>query len=401
MDNRGVAANDGLRPWPRIRDTWWVFGLAAVALGLFLLGFLVALRCGPWGCSGSLAMRLLDLDAVGGLPRLFTTVLFLGVGFLAWRARSSVDGPPRVWWGAMSAIAVGLAVAKAVSVHATFKNSVSPVLTLVGGLLLTGLALGALWVAGERWGVAAARPVVAAMALYAVVALGLDLLTGLAAAVQDRVGWLTVSGTAFVEELGEALAALLLLVTVRWQSPAATSAGPSSPCSGLLAGAVGGDGRAAGAGVGAVPAAGVARGVDVDVVAVLGRADAEPLPAVLDHDLRQAHRDRRRQLLEHRGVGPRVVQVQFAVVVGRVGTRPGQRQQLVEPGEDVVLRVGQRDGADELGGGRRAVGLAGGEVQRGAGREPLVVGAQEGARPLGVGRSALASSMASSIALDP
>jgi hypothetical protein len=66
--------------------------------------------------------------------------------------------------------------------------------------------------------VAATRPVVLALAAYAAVALGLDLLTALAAAVQDRVGWLTVSGATFVEELGEALAALLLLVTVRWQT---------------------------------------------------------------------------------------------------------------------------------------------------------------------------------------
>jgi hypothetical protein len=56
------------------------------------------------------------------------------------------------------------------------------------------------------------------MAAYAGVALGLDLLTGLAAAMQARVGRLTFAGSTFVEELGEALSALLLLVTVRWQS---------------------------------------------------------------------------------------------------------------------------------------------------------------------------------------
>jgi hypothetical protein len=218
MDDRAVAANDGLRPWPRLRDTWWVFGLAVTALGLFLLGFLVALRCGPRGCDGSLATRLLDIDAVGGLPRLFTTGLFLAVGFLTWRASGSVDGPRRAWWRAISVIATCLAVAKATSVHATLKDSVSPLPTLVGGLSLTALALGALWVAGRRWDVAATRPVVLALATYAAVALGLDLLTALAAAVQDRVGWLTVSGATFVEELGEALAALLLLVTVRWQT---------------------------------------------------------------------------------------------------------------------------------------------------------------------------------------
>jgi hypothetical protein len=222
MDDRRVAGNGGLRPWPRIRDTWWVFGLAVSALGIFLLGFVVALRCGPRGCSGSPAMRLFDLDAVGGLPRLFTTALFVGVAVLALRARRSAPGPAASWWAAVGAIATGLALAKVLSVHSTLKDSVSPVLTLVGGLVLTVVVLGLLRVAGRRWEVAAALPVVLALAVYAVVALGLDLLTGLAAAVQDHVGWLTVSGATFVEELGEALAALLLLVTVRWQS----SAGP-------------------------------------------------------------------------------------------------------------------------------------------------------------------------------
>src|SRR4051794_12917183 len=100
--------------------------------------------------------------------------------------------------------------------------------TLVGGVGLTVLVLGALWVSGRRWGVAGARAVVLAMAAYAAAALGLDLLTGLAAAVQDRVGWLTVVGTTFVEELGEALSALLVLVTVRWQSPAPGRRRPSA-----------------------------------------------------------------------------------------------------------------------------------------------------------------------------
>lgn len=227
MHDRAVLQEDGLRPWPRIRDTWWVFGLAASALGIFLLGFLVDLRCGPRGCHGSLVTRLLDLDAVGGLPRLFTTALFLGVAVLAWRARRSVHGAATTWWTAVGATATGLALAKIVSVHSTLENAVSPSLTLVGGLSLTVLALGGLWVAGRRRGVAAARPVVLAMAAYALVALGLDQLTDLAAAAQDRVGWLTVSGATFIEELGEALAALLLLVTVRWHSPAATGQAPA------------------------------------------------------------------------------------------------------------------------------------------------------------------------------
>ena len=218
MDDRAVAADEGLRPWPRLRDTWWVFGLAAAALGIFLLGFLVALRCGPRGCRGSSFSRLLDLDAIGSVPRLFTTALFLAAGALAWRASRSARGGSATWWTSVAVIATGLAVAKATSVHSVLKNSTSPLVAFAGGLALAGAALGVLWIAGRRWGVAATRPVVLAMAVYALVALGLDLLTSLAAAVQDRVGWLTVSGSTFVEELGEALSALLLLVTIRWQA---------------------------------------------------------------------------------------------------------------------------------------------------------------------------------------
>jgi hypothetical protein len=225
VHDRPVPLDDGLRPWPRIRDTWWVFGLAASALGIFLLGFLVALRCGPRRCHGSLVPRLLDLDAVGGLPRLFTTALFLATALLAWRARRSVQGAATNWWAAVAAIATGLTLAKAVSVHSTIKQDASPLPTLLASVLLTILALGGLWMAGRRWGVAATGPVVVALAAYALAALGLDQLTGLAAAIQDRVGWLTVSGAIFVEELGEALAALFFLVTVRWQIPTATGQG--------------------------------------------------------------------------------------------------------------------------------------------------------------------------------
>src|SRR5215218_2669868 len=216
VDDRVMARTDGLRPWPRIRDTWWVFALAVAGLGLFVLGFLIALRCGPHGCPGSLPAQLLNLDAVGGLPRLFTTGIFLGVAVLAWRGRKAADGARATWWAAVAVVAAGLALAKLVSLHAAVKNSMSPWLALVLGVVLAGVTLGMLWAAGRRWGVAAAPPVVLALAAYVAVALGLDLLTNLAAAVQDRVGWLTVSGATFVEELGEALAALVLLVTIRW-----------------------------------------------------------------------------------------------------------------------------------------------------------------------------------------
>jgi len=214
-----VQRDDGPRPWPQIRDTWWVFALAASALALFLLGFLVDLRCGWHGCRGSLTFDLLDLDGIGGLPRLFTTALFTAATVLAWRARRAAAGRAATWWTGITLIAGALALSKLTSLHSVLKDS-APWVTLIGGLVLTAVALTVLTVTGRRWGVAGFRLVVLALGAYAAVALGLDLLTNLAGAVQERVGWLTVAGSTFVEELGEAMTALLLLVAVRWAAAA-------------------------------------------------------------------------------------------------------------------------------------------------------------------------------------
>ncbi len=124
----------------------------------------------------------------------------------------------RLWWTGVAAIGALLALAKLVSAHSSGKG-ISAVATLVVGIFLTVVALGALAVTGRRWGVPATRPVVLALAIYAAVALGLDAVTSALVAVQDRVGVLShVAGT-FGEELGEALTALYVLVTVRWHLP--------------------------------------------------------------------------------------------------------------------------------------------------------------------------------------
>ena len=59
---------------------------------------------------------------------------------------------------------------------------------------------------------------VAVLALYAAAALGLDVVTGVAVLVQSQVGSLTGATATFVEELGEALSALLVLVVVPRQA---------------------------------------------------------------------------------------------------------------------------------------------------------------------------------------
>jgi hypothetical protein len=199
---------------------------------IFSVSLVVRVRCGLGRCTGSFAERLLRLDSLGGLPRLYTSGLFVAVAVLAWLARRRTTGRARLWWTAVVAIGGALAVAKLVSAHSAARG-ISAVATLVGGVVLTVLALGALAVTGRRRGIAPALPIVLALAVYAGVALGLDAVTSALMAVQDRVGLLSRVAATFGEELGEAMAALYVLVTLRWHLPPATlhggTAGLSRP----------------------------------------------------------------------------------------------------------------------------------------------------------------------------
>ena len=205
-------------PWPRLRESWWVFALAGIAVAIFPLALVVQVRCALGRCTGSLWERLLALDALGGLPRLYTSLLFAAVAALAWVAARRSAGRARLWWAAVAGIGVLLTVAKLLSAHSKAEG-VSAAATLVVGVVVTVLALGALTVTGRRWGIAATRPVVLALGVYALAALGLDAVTALLVAVQDSVGALTRAAATFGEELGEAMSALFVLVTVRWQLP--------------------------------------------------------------------------------------------------------------------------------------------------------------------------------------
>jgi hypothetical protein len=209
-----------LTPWPRLRDSWWVFTLAGAAIMIFPIALVVEIRCGRNRCGGTWWGRWFELDALGSLPRLYTTGLFAAVAVIAWVAVRRTDARVRSWWVAVAVIGVVLAVAKLVSAHSAAKE-VSALATLVLSVSGTVVALGALTLTGRRWGVAAARPVVIAMGLYAFASLGLDAVSMMLVGAQDRVGLLSHVAVTFAEELGEAVAALFLLVTVRWQVPTA------------------------------------------------------------------------------------------------------------------------------------------------------------------------------------
>ncbi|MGY1831730.1 hypothetical protein ACI8AA_15060 [Geodermatophilus sp. SYSU D01180] len=197
---------------PQWRPAWWVLLLGLTAIVLFRAALVVRVHCGTGHCAGSAAGRLLDLDAVGGLPRLFTTGVFVAVVVLAGRACRPATGRARLWWAAVAAAALALAVLKLASAHSLAKTETSPLTTLLLGLAVAVPSLGLLAVAGRAWGVAATARVVAALAGYALAALGLDVLTSRAGVLA---GGLAAAPAMFVEELGEALAAVAVMAVVR------------------------------------------------------------------------------------------------------------------------------------------------------------------------------------------
>jgi hypothetical protein len=210
--------------WRSVREAWWVGALALVAVALFSLGLAVRVHCRLQGCAWG-RDRYFDLDSIGGLPRLFTTGLFVALAAVAWvGARRSV-GHARTWWAGMALGGLVLAAAKVLSAHSTAKAASAEV-TLVVGLSVTVVVLGALWWTARRWAVAAGAPVVVALAVYAFAALGLDVVTGLVAAIHGEGGVVLDAVSTFVEELGEALAALLVLATVWWCLPRTAASRP-------------------------------------------------------------------------------------------------------------------------------------------------------------------------------
>jgi hypothetical protein len=199
-------------PPRRPRPARWLVALAGIGGLLFTVGLLVQVRCAVGECPASVARRLFDLQARGSLPRLFTTAVFVLVGLLAGLASARMHGRVRLWWSLVGAGGVVLAVAKAVSAHSTAEQDGGAPSTLAGGVALSVVALSILLWAGLRWSVPGAVPVSAALAAYAVAALGLDQVTGAVGSVWEDP---TLRAWAvFLEEGGEAGTALVLLATV-------------------------------------------------------------------------------------------------------------------------------------------------------------------------------------------
>lgn len=200
----------------------WLLLLAAVGGVLFTVGLVVRVRCAVGRCPSPIDRQLFSLDAVGGLPRLFTTVLFVALTVLAVRVAVRTEAPARWWWFVVALGGVGLTVAKAVSVHSSAERTDGRWVTLVGALLITLVGLPLLWWSGRRWSVPAAGSVTVALAFYAAAALGLDQLTGLIRQVSS--GPVALALATYVEEGGEAVTALVLVAVVTRWLPSRTAA---------------------------------------------------------------------------------------------------------------------------------------------------------------------------------
>lgn len=196
----------------RVRDDTWLWALAGLALGLFGVGFVVRWRCTTGACSLGGAEWVFDLDAVGGLPRLFTTGLFVASAVCAGLTAARSTGRRRLWWAAVALVGVGLVFAKLVSAHSVLEGWDGAGQTLVLGSIASLLGLPVLGLVGRAWRVPGSRDVVLALAVYALAALGLDRLT--AAVVYADPTPFAMAAATFVEELGEALTALTLLAVL-------------------------------------------------------------------------------------------------------------------------------------------------------------------------------------------
>jgi hypothetical protein len=205
----------------RVRQTaGWVLTLGALGGLLFAVGLVVRLRCAVGRCPAPQTRQVLDLDAVGSLPRLFISALFVAVAVLGARAAARAEPPARWWWRLVAVGGGVLAVAKLVSVHSAAEAADGRWGTLVGSLGLTLVGLLALWWAGRRWSVPAAGTVTLALSAYAAAALGLDQVTALVGLVEA--GPISRAFATFLEEAGEAGTALLLLAAVvRWMPSSA------------------------------------------------------------------------------------------------------------------------------------------------------------------------------------
>jgi hypothetical protein len=186
-------------------------GLIVVALALETAGFVARLT----GARGALATAI-SMDAPFSVPRLYVAALF-AVAALAAVAGAGVQEGRRSWWVGVALVAAAIASVKAGStIHSSAMALATRTLGGTAALLISvtlaaGVLVG-LWVLsrGDRRD---RRRVLGSLGFYAVAVVGLSALSGAVAAVYGGDGRWAATAT-FVEESGEALAAVAYLVAV-------------------------------------------------------------------------------------------------------------------------------------------------------------------------------------------
>lgn len=179
--------------------------LAGIAVALEAVGYAVRLR----GTTGQVA-QLLSMDAPGSLPRLYVAALF-GASAMAAVAGAARNPGRRTWWLAVGVVAAGIAVVKAGgTVHVTAMQALASVVSPAGATVVSALVavavLGVLAFA-SRTERRDRRRVLSTFGLYALAAVGLS-------AVSASVGPQWSAMATFVEESGEALSGVAVLVAV-------------------------------------------------------------------------------------------------------------------------------------------------------------------------------------------
>jgi hypothetical protein len=179
--------------------------LALLALALEVVGHVLAIS----GATGRVA-HVLSTTSPGSLPHLYTAALFAAAA-LAAVAGAARNSGRRVWWVTVGVAAAGIATVEAGStVHVTVVQTLTSLTSTAGAVAIS--ALGAVAVLAVLAFVSRAerrdrRRVLSTFALYAVAAVGLS-------AVSSAVGGQWAAMATFVEESGEALAGVAVLVAV-------------------------------------------------------------------------------------------------------------------------------------------------------------------------------------------
>ena len=185
--------------------------LVALAVALQTAGYVLGLR----RASGQVA-QLLSMDAPFSVPRMYVAALFGAAALAAVTGAGTIPGR-RTWWLAVGGVAGIVCAIKAGStLHATAMAELSAVVTLPGAVLISSALAGAvvtgLWVL-SRNDERDRKRVLSALALYAAASVGLSAVSSaLANAFGSAAGW-TLAAT-YLEETGEALAAVTMLVAV-------------------------------------------------------------------------------------------------------------------------------------------------------------------------------------------